>query len=171
MAPLHPSDSHTQTHTAVIIIKPNCKTSLAACQSEPVPNQPSCGSNTHRQVRRTCWTEPRLSSLGFFWSILSRSPALCSVSSLSSFDSGYFSPFCLQPRVADLLFLNPSLSWGWHQDVNLVSLPGPGGLEKRGWGGVCSQKEDVEEYSGQRQQVDAAASPKGFSAENKFALS
>lgn len=65
MAPLHPSDSHTQTHTAVIIIKPNCKTSLAACQTEPVPNQPSCGPNTHRQVRRTCWTEPRLSLLGF----------------------------------------------------------------------------------------------------------
>lgn len=30
--------THTQTHTAVIIIKPNCKTSLAACQTEPVPN-------------------------------------------------------------------------------------------------------------------------------------
>lgn len=63
MAPLHPSDSHTNTHSCHYY-----KTRLQNIISS-VPDRacakPSCGSKTHRQVRRLRWTEPLLSLLGF----------------------------------------------------------------------------------------------------------
>lgn len=63
MAPLHPSDSHTNTHSCHYY-----KTRLQNIISS-VPDRvcakPSCGSKTHRQVRRLRWTEPLLSLLRF----------------------------------------------------------------------------------------------------------
>lgn len=130
--------THTQTHTAVIIIKPDCKTSLAACQSKPVPNSLSW-SKTHRQVRRLGWTEPLLSLLGFSDPATPFSPQF--VFPLLLWQWLLLTFLSLTSPLWSTLLKSKSLQ-GRHQDINLCdSLPGPAGLENQGWGAVCSQTE------------------------------
>lgn len=69
--------THTQTHTAVIITKPDCKTSLAVCQTASCQTSCHVDPQTYRQVCRFHWkhslsggkplTVPFLSTLLFLY--------------------------------------------------------------------------------------------------------
>lgn len=108
--------THTQAHTAVIIIKPDCKTSLAACQSERAPNSPSRGSKTHRQVRRLRRTEPLLSLFAFSdpSSLFPLPSAVCLRSPLPTTASFHFSVLNLSSliRSSENLRLSAGLAPG-----------------------------------------------------------